>query len=529
MKLNKLLYISLFLPLFSSCSLDREPYGLNNLWSSEENAQKALDAAYVPLYEEEGFGEGHWWAGLLSDDMVINREDAAMGQLSNFTAVTNTYWAMYDNWKVMYKVIRRANDVLANVPNIEMAESKKRIMLGEANYLCAFSYFFLAKRYGGLPFYDYNNPTEFNKPRETKEQTYKNIETYLLNAIEYFRDIDGQPLWERTSDDWGRPNLGAAYGLLAKVYAHWGKMDKCKEMAWEVINSGKYSLEKANDNGFDYLFSPAGEKSNEVLFNLTQLPERHKCSIISVVPMSSSLTGGTGWFYFAPTQSLRDAFKEGDLRRKTTVAQDGDEYSWIGKTFVLKTNPKEQDRQEIEAEGKTLGNINDMTTGYMCVKYANAYSTMSGWVWEPGADVPLLRYSDVLLLYVEALMNEKGLNSSNRDAMTSDATILKYFNEVHERAFAKTPGYDHKDQINFMDLVNERRCELAYEDERHYDLVRWEMAKEVYAQNDKDKGARTFDPAKHRHMPLPQSEIENSNGVLINNPAPGYSDFGSAQ
>ena len=80
-----------------------------------------------------------------------------------------------------------------------------------------------------------------------------------------------------------------------------------------------------------------------------------------------------------------------------------------------------------------------------------------------------------------------------------------------------------------MDLVNERRCELAYEDERHYDLVRWEMAKEVYAQNDKDKGARTFDPAKDRHMPLPQSEIENSNGVLINNPAPGYSDFGNAQ
>lgn len=529
MKLNNFLYISLFLPLFSSCSLDKEPYGLADLWSSEGNAQKALDAAYVPLYEEEGFGEGHWWAGTLSDDMVINRPDGSVDRLANFTDVTNTAGGLYTNWQVMYKVIRRANDVLAHVPDINMPESKKRIMLGEANYLCAFSYFFLAKRYGGLPFYDYNKPEEYNKPRETKEQTYKNIETYLLNTIDYFKDIDGQPLWERSNDDWGRPNLGAAYGLLAKVYAHWGKMDKCKEMAWEVIKSNKYSLEKTNNNGFNHLFSLEGEKSNEVLFNLTQRPERHKCSIISVVPMSSSLTGGTGWFYFAPTQSLRNAFKEGDLRRKTTVAEDGDEYSWIGKTFVLKTKPTEQDKQEAESQGKTVGDIGDMTTGYMCVKYANAYSSMSGWVWEPGADVPLLRYADILLLYVEALMDEKGLNSSNRDAMTSDATILQYFNEVHERAFALTPGKDHKDQICFMDLVNERRCELAYEDERHYDLVRWEMAQEIYAQNDKDKGSRTFNPAKDRHMPLPQSEIENSNGVLINNPAPGYSDFGNAQ
>lgn len=527
MKLNKYLYLSIFLPLFSSCSLDKTPNGLADIWSSEGNAQRALDAAYVPFYEEEGFGEGHWWAGTLSDDMMINRSDGAVERLANFTDATNTAGGMYTNWQLMYKVIRRANDVLAHVPDIDMAESKKRTMLGEANFLCAFSYFFLAKRYGGLPFYDYNHAEEYNKPRETKEQTYKNIEQYLLNAIDYFKDINGQPLWERSNDDWGRPNLGAAYGLLAKVYAHWGKMDKCKQMAWEVIQSAKYELDKTGDNGFNHLFSPEGEKSSEVLFNLTQLPERHKCSIISTVTMSQKLTGGSGWGYFAPTQSLRNAFKEGDLRRQTTVAQDGDEYSWIGKTFVLKSNASDQDKLAAETSGKEIGDISDMTTGYMCVKYANAYSALNGWAWEAGADVPLLRYADVLLLYVEALMNEQGLNSNNREATTSNADILQYFNEVHERAFAKTPGKDHKDQISFMDLVNERRCELAYEDERHYDLVRWEMAQEVYA-ND-PTNPRTFTPAKDRHMPLPQSEIENSNGVLINNPASGYSDFGNAQ
>lgn len=146
---------------------------------------------------------------------------------------------------------------------------------------------------------------------------------------------------------------------------------------------------------------------------------------------------------------------------------------------------------------------------------------------ESGADVPLLRYADVLLIYTEALMAEKGLNGKNPNQQTSDENILKYFNEVHVRAFGNDES-KKMTSINFWNLVNERRCELAYEDERHYDLVRWGLAKQVYADKEKDPyGGRTFDPAKDAHLPLPQIEIENSNGVLINNPAPGYSDFGT--
>ena len=74
--------------------------------------------------------------------------------------------------------------------------------------------------------------------------------------------------------------------------------------------------------------------------------------------MSGFLTGGKGWYYFAPTQSLRDAFEEGDLRRKTTLVGDGDKVTYIGKEFTLSTNPEN-------------GNIRDMTTGWMCVKYSN--------------------------------------------------------------------------------------------------------------------------------------------------------------
>ncbi len=513
MKLNKLLYI---LPFFlTGCELDKEPYGLADLWSSADNIQMALDAAYVPFYEEEGFGRGQWWAGALSDDMVYNRKRANEDPLANFSTTVNGSGGMYDNWSLLYQVIRRSNDVLRNAPSADIAEGKKRTMLGEANFLCGFSYFYLAKRFGGLPFYDINTPTETNKPRETKEQTYKNIEAYLLAAINYFKDIDGNELWYRDDSDFGRPNLGAAYGLLAKVYAHWGKFDKCEEAAYEVIKSGKYQLDTTNGNGYAHLFSPDGEKENEVLFNLTNTDVRHKGSISSIVLLSATLTDGTGWYYFAPTKNLYNAFVEGDQRRFVTMRGNGDEFKALGKTFILDTSEN--------------GNMTDMTTGFMCTKYAAAYEKLSGWNWESGADIPLLRYADVLLLHAEAIMMNHGAGPANRDQGVSAAA--ESFNKVHVRAF----GNDASKAISsptFNDLVRERRCELAYEDERHYDLVRWGMAAEVYAAavaSEDPRGPRTFDPAKNNHMPLPQKEIDNSNGVLINNPAPGYSDFGPAK
>ena len=514
MKLHKLLYLSLLIPMMSACSLDKEPYGLAGLWESEGNAQKGLDAAYQPLYEEEGYGEGHWWAGPLSDDMMMNQDESEIYRLSTFSTPTNTFWAMKDNWQVMYRIIRRASDVVKNVPDINMSEAKKNEMLGEANFLCGYAYFFLAKRYGGVPFYDYNTPNEYNKPRETKEKTYQNIEKFLKASIEHFSNVNGKELWIRGANDWGRPTLGAAYGLLAKVYAHWGKMTEAKENALKVINSSQYELATANNNGYDYLFSLEGEKSDEVLFNLNNQPVRHKGTVTSIITLSSSLSGN-GWSMFAPTESLRKAFKPGDLRRKVVMLEPGDKVTLLGKGVTI-----------------TKENISDMKTGYMAAKYLNAYKNASIYAWESGADVPLLRYSDVLLIYVEASMAEKGLNSSNRDAKTADADILKYYNEVHVRAFGNNPKAAAT-EISFMDLVNERRCELAYEDERHYDLVRWGLAQEVYGKSDdpyavNGKG-RTFDPKKDAHLPLPQAEIENSNGVLINNPAPGYSDFGTAK
>jgi len=506
MKLYKLLFILPLVLSFSACDLDKEPYGISNFWNTEADVQLAINSAYAPFYEEEGYGRGHWWAGPASDDMVINRSNKGDDEaMTEFKSTTNASSGQFSNWQLMYKVIRRTNDVMKYAPEIEMSEKSRDLFLGEANFICAYAYFHLAKRYGGLPFYDYNHPEEINKPRETKTETYTRIEAYLKTAIAHYEKQDA---WTLENADLGRPNLGAAYGLLAKVYAHWGKYAEAKAAAEKVINSGKYSLDVTNNNGYAHLFSPSGEKHQEVLFNLVNKPIRNQGTVTSVILLSATLSGGTGWYYFAPTKSLFNAFEPGDLRRKVTLVGPGDEVNFLGKKQILAAT-----------------DIKDMTTGYMGTKYLAAYNELTGWNWESGADVPLLRYADVLLIHAEAEIFLAGGGASNRTLGVPAAA--QSFNEVRLRAF----GGDGSKAIaapTFDDLVKERRCELAYEDERHYDLVRWGLAKEVYAAattaND-PRGPRTFDPAKDTHFPIPQREIENTDYVLVNNPLDGYSNF----
>lgn len=533
----KLIYKSILLftsslLLLSSCDLDKTPYGNGTFWGSLDEIKLGLNAAYEPLYYEEGYGRGHWWAGPASDDMVINRDKPADAAITEFTDAgsSNNSSGHASNWELMYRTIRRANDVMRyTTPEIEMTAKERDIILGEANFLCAYAYFHLAKRYGGLPFYDYKDPDNINKPRETKTKTYENIEGYLLEAIKHFENHD---LWIRDDADWGRPNLGAAYGLLAKVYAHWGKYEKAKPAAEKVIGSLKYSLNTTGNNGFANLFSPKGEKHSEVLFNLTNKSIRNQGTVTSVICLAGKMSGGTGWYYFAPTKSLDMAFDLGDLRRKVTLKTVGDMVSY--RPYIKQLQEEENKLAEKEGRApKTItapqpirtSDISDMSTGYMCSKYLAAYDELEGWNWESGQDVPLLRYADVLLIHAEAEIFLAGGGPGNRTLGVSAAASS--FNLVRERAF----GGNSSKAISaptFNDLVKERRCELAYEDERHYDLVRWGLAQEIYAAATTatdPRGKRTFVPSRHEHFPIPQLEINDSGGVLQNNPLDGYSNF----
>lgn len=133
-------------------------------------------------------------------------------------------------------------------------------------------------------------------------------------------------------------------------------------------------------------------------------------------------------------------------------------------------------------------------------KRANGFNTwQANWV-----NKRMLRYADVLLMAAEGA-NETG----------NGAKAEQYLEVVRSRArhgnSAVLPKVVFTSQAQMRAAIkHERRVELAMEGVRFYDLVRWGDAVSVL-------GPQGY-TNRHRYMPIPQPEIDKSNGVLVQNP-----------
>jgi hypothetical protein len=134
-------------------------------------------------------------------------------------------------------------------------------------------------------------------------------------------------------------------------------------------------------------------------------------------------------------------------------------------------------------------------------------------VWAPGtATLPswgihrkLIRYADVLLIAAEAL-NEMGLPGE----------ALTYLNLVRLRArngnTAILPDIQTTDiSVLRQAILHERRIELAMESQRFFDLVRTGRAASVL-------GPLGFKAGKNERLPIPQVEIDITEGSISQNP-----------
>lgn len=119
----------------------------------------------------------------------------------------------------------------------------------------------------------------------------------------------------------------------------------------------------------------------------------------------------------------------------------------------------------------------------------------------------IIRFSDIVLMAAEAA-NELG----------KSAEAVTYLERVRARARGNNtsilPKVTTTNQAELRDAIrHERRIELAMEYDRFYDLVRWGIAKKVL-----HAAGKTNYQDKHALLPIPQIEIDRSNGVLIQNP-----------
>jgi hypothetical protein len=205
-----------------------------------------------------------------------------------------------------------------------------------------------------------------------------------------------------------------------------------------------------------------------------------------------------GWGFNVPTQNLINAYEPNDPRKEATVLVSGQSdggRSTGGYDRVLPASPPLAQmywNKKVYTDPARRARITIFTNDPHFSRWLN---------------IGILRYADVLLMAAEAA-NELGGPANTTKA-------LDYLEQVRFRArqgnAAILPKVVVTDQAQLRDIIHrERRVELAMENERFYDLVRWDKAQAVL-------GAQGYQ-ARNRYYPIPQSAIDKSNGKLIQNP-----------
>lgn len=492
--MKKLLYI-VFLFAISSCSHDfleiypETTLNEGNFYQSQEEFILLANGCYIPLREIEK--NTHWIISeLISDNTSfqynIKTGEAVRGVIDQFI-ITSDNRAYADFWNLSYNGINRTNKLLLEIDRPEVVWSDlgyKSRSAGEAYFLRALYYFNLVRQFGGVPLVLTPISAQEALPmsRVSEQEIYASIISDLQAAINQF--ATAVKLEEN-----GRANLYSAQGLLGKVYLTIKDYDNAEKSLQKVIESNKYSLL----SNYEDLFDPSNKDFKETIFSVQFSENSRELSNRFIFMFAPWTSGGNitmrpninmisaGWNQ--PTNDLLNAFEEGDKRKGVSIK------FWNGPDWD--------------------GAVRDIPyTG----KFKAPISAPDD---RTGDNFPILRYSDVLLMYAEAL---------NKQGRTGEA--IPFVQQVRARAGLEVSlvGYG-KTQLETL-IANERQVEFCFENQRWYDLKRTDKAVEVMTahgirENDQKEflynGAYTITPYKIL-APLPAEQILINN--LIQNP--GY-------
>ncbi len=479
--------------IIGSCKdfLDKVPQGnltQENFPVTEGDALLATNAVYSTLRNWYYHSGGYPILDIMSDDAHKGSNPADqsnnVGPYDDFT-MSASQDGLSRWWSAVYEGIKRANVVIEKVPDISMDETLKNRYIAEARFLRALYYFDLVRSWGGVPVVTTTNP-ELNLPRSSREEVYDLIKNDLLNAIDHLPEkTDLNP------SDFGRATKGAAKALLAKVYLFDEDYPNAAAYAVEVILSGQYFL----DPDYSHTFSLAGQYNSESVFEIGAIEFEGTENGGNQYANNQGVRGtpNRGWGFNRPSINLRDSFEPGDPRMEGTII-------FLGEVI---------DGITILGDGSTP-DITYTDETNTVIKEIECYNQK---VWIPGTTTSeqwghnrrLLRYAEVLLIAAEAL---------NENGQSADALI--YLNQVRERArqgnTAILPDITETGKEALRELIwKERRSELAMEGVRFWDLVRTKKAAQVL-------GPLGFQSNKHELLPIPQSEIDISQGTLTQNP-----------
>ena len=398
----------------------------------------------------------------------------------------------------------------------------------EAHVARAYYYAELAKMYGGVPIVE----SHIDDGTMIKRASYDEVIDYIVNEIDTYKDslaID----WKEFTDREGRFTLGVALAIKSRVLLYAAsplhnpendltKWEAAAAAANELISHPELSYALADGYG-NYFIGANPLTSPESIYLVRRSQSNSMEKNNYPIATQGGKSGATpthnlvAAYEYIGTPDPSNPYANRDPRLGASVVTNGS--TWNGRTI-----------DQAPGGSDDMAKANASKTGYYLKKFLTDNLNLTqgqvaqhNWV--------AYRYGEILLNYAEA-MNE----AYGPDALPAGYTMTarQALQMVRDRASSKLPKVVASDKDSFRDAVkHERRIELAFEDHRYWDLLRWKDAMTVlnnpvlgvaverngegWSYKVQEVATRTF-YEKNYYLPFLRSEIENSNNTLEQNP-----------
>lgn len=437
-----------------SCNMDQYPYSEiadSDYVTDDASVENLVIGAYNGLHSVLYY---EWAVTELRSDNArmratgsTSQDTKLIEQLDQATIGTAHEWVA-NYWEACYSTINRANSVLRNLDVVSDLELRAQFR-GEAQFLRAMLYFNLVRLYG--PVFIVTKKTGADEARHMQRSSVDDVYALIESDLETIVEESLLPV--RQSDArTGRATLSAAKALLAKVYmTHYAvgeeKYMAAKTLLSEVLVAVGDPQSSGDLEPYAKIFAKDNEMNKEIIFSVRYLSGNVGLgspftTLFGPMNNANSVVMGSPKHYNFPSDNLLSAYNanaEGskvDLRKAVVLAEgytNATTGQWKDERFMVK---------------------------YLDPDMATEYDAENDW--------PVLRVGDVALLYAE-IINET-------DGPTAEA--LKYLNLIRSRAgIREYASAELASRYQFREAVrHERRLELAFENQRWFDLLRWGTA-----------------------------------------------------
>ena len=498
---NILLGICLAGVTMTSCSkLTEKPYGIvnsNSFYKTAEDALSGLIYAYSILPEVGYYSRGYYIVTELPTESLSQKSDAGQSQVElDQLRPTPTNSDLDNIWTYMFRGIARANAVIANVPNIpNMADANRNQIIGEAYFLRALHYFNLVRMFGEVPLR--LDPLETAEQIPVAKSTVKEVYDVIVADL-----LEAEAKMNLDKNFEGRASRVSARSLLAKVYLHLASskdysspgydfVSNASEMYANALNYADKVINQQTNYAFstvlpdiwnteiyktaavsEHIFDAAVDRGGEREGNYSKLPNMFLPDpgfVMSIKynpsdPNSSVIVIGRGWNHFQMEPHHYSSYPSNDKRKSDLIVS-------------AVTNPS--------------GALIQLDINAFSRPFSRKYIDPLRDADKMSTNSPVIRFSDILLVYAEAA------------GPTTDG--YSAINKIRSRAglAALTPNLSVGDFRKAV--IEERSWELAFEGNRLFDLRRTNAMEQVLVQ----KYGKSITSGAY-FFPIPQREIDTN-------------------